>query len=654
MGKKSFKPNPDTSTAETSNAAGVLFSAFDRTAAAEHFAIVTHSVDRHRLRIFSTRSGTVSNDYSAENKERFTCLSWGSVIDNGGLGQSHDGKAGKKRRTHDTLKVVALGTNTGNILLYSLAHGSIVKRLSDAHTMPVTDFVLNKAGTKGYSISEDNYVVEWDIEHEKEIFKWKANEKSVRRLALSHDETKLAIAGHAISLWNVDERKSFKKFTGHASFVKDLEFSQDDDILISIADDDRYINVWDAQSTNNNANNLTALTLENNASQIDFSETESSVLAVAEDGTVGIWENASSTGVASAPRHRRKAARVTTRQPESNIKVIATSEDDNETIIPVLSASFVSDHNGKAIMIARGSSFMPSFEVVRYVNEETGAVLDDIVLTRQQQGNNLVDDASVAMNNLKTTRKAYKEGAIKVIGNTDFSMQNPTMEDGGESIGPSIADKLNEMELEDGTAGDANKSKKSQDTPSMPAAGSLQQVLVQALHTNDQHLLESCFMHSKPEVIRSTVQRLPSSYVIPLMQQLIARFQNKPNRGPALAEWIKTVLLVHTSYLMTVPDLVGKLSNFYQALDARLAVFPKLLALRGRLDLIQNQIDTRTRHSEQEATDGANVYVEQDSDDEAEADGFMSDDEEARAYLSSDDEDMADAMEEDESSDDDL
>lgn len=87
MGKKSFKPNPDTSTAETSNTAGVLFSAFDRTAAAEHFAIVTHSVDRHRLRIFSTRSGTVSNDYSAENKERFTCLSWGAVIDNGGLGQ---------------------------------------------------------------------------------------------------------------------------------------------------------------------------------------------------------------------------------------------------------------------------------------------------------------------------------------------------------------------------------------------------------------------------------------------------------------------------------------------------------------------------------------------------------------------------------------
>ena len=35
--------------------------------------------------------------------------------------------------------------------------------------MPVTDFVLNKAGTKGYSISEDNYVVEWDIEHEKEL-----------------------------------------------------------------------------------------------------------------------------------------------------------------------------------------------------------------------------------------------------------------------------------------------------------------------------------------------------------------------------------------------------------------------------------------------------------------------------------------------------
>lgn len=65
--------------------------------------------------------------------------------------------------------MVALGTQSGTIVIYSIAHGSIMKRLASAHTMPVTDFVLNRSGTKGYSVSEDNYIVEWDIEEEKEI-----------------------------------------------------------------------------------------------------------------------------------------------------------------------------------------------------------------------------------------------------------------------------------------------------------------------------------------------------------------------------------------------------------------------------------------------------------------------------------------------------
>lgn len=66
-------------------------------------------------------------------------------------------------------KVVILGTQSGTIVMYSLAHGDIVKRLEGVHTLPIVDFVLNKAGTKGYSISEDNYIVEWDIEEGHEI-----------------------------------------------------------------------------------------------------------------------------------------------------------------------------------------------------------------------------------------------------------------------------------------------------------------------------------------------------------------------------------------------------------------------------------------------------------------------------------------------------
>lgn len=85
---KSFKPNPDTSAVTTAAAeTGVLLSAFDKSPSAEYFAIITHSLDRHRLRIFNVRSGTVSNDFSSEKKERFTCLTWGDIPDDADLGQ---------------------------------------------------------------------------------------------------------------------------------------------------------------------------------------------------------------------------------------------------------------------------------------------------------------------------------------------------------------------------------------------------------------------------------------------------------------------------------------------------------------------------------------------------------------------------------------
>lgn len=89
MGKVNFAPNPETSAVITSasSASGILLSGFDNSAAAEHFALVTHGLDRHRLRIFNVRSGTVNNDYTADDKERFTCLSWGSIRGDGELGQ---------------------------------------------------------------------------------------------------------------------------------------------------------------------------------------------------------------------------------------------------------------------------------------------------------------------------------------------------------------------------------------------------------------------------------------------------------------------------------------------------------------------------------------------------------------------------------------
>lgn len=53
--------------------------------------------------------------------------------------------------------------------MYSLSHGAIVKKLVGSHTTPITDFVMNKDGSRGYSVAEDNFIVEWDVEEGKEL-----------------------------------------------------------------------------------------------------------------------------------------------------------------------------------------------------------------------------------------------------------------------------------------------------------------------------------------------------------------------------------------------------------------------------------------------------------------------------------------------------
>lgn len=227
------------------------------------------------------------------------------------------------------------------------------------------------------------------------------------------------------------------------------------------------------------------------------------------------------------------------------------------------------------------------------------------------------------------TRQRYDEETANVVGDSDLAVKQPMLNDveaENEKKELSIEEKLRRMSEGDAQVKEHNKmeSRPPKKAVPVPSAGSLQQALVQALHTNDGALLEACLRHSEPQIIRSTVQRLPTAYVIPFLQQLIERFQEKPARGRALMQWIKVILQVHTAYFMTVPDLINQLALFYQALDGRMKMFPRLLALKGRLDLIESQIDTRQRYAagndiDMEDESLANVYVEQDSDDEAES-----------------------------------
>ncbi|KIM44951.1 hypothetical protein M413DRAFT_442926 [Hebeloma cylindrosporum] len=185
--------------------------------------------------------------------------------------------------------------------------------------------------------------------------------------------------------------------------------------------------------------------------------------------------------------------------------------------------------------------------------------------------------------------------------------------------------------------------KSSRNEPSIIPVNSLTRTLIQALHSSDARLLDMCLAHSDPLLIRNTIRRLPPQLAVPLITACVERLGRGPRaanmkgtatgatsqRGSGLITWLTTVLAVYTSHLMTIPDMVARLSGLHATLIGRLSLHENLLTLSGKLDMLLSQIELRasatptsltssSERTEQRKKDSDTVkrYIEGDTDSE--------------------------------------
>lgn len=97
-------------------------------------------------------------------------------------------------------------------------------------------------------------------------------------------------------------------------------------------------------------------------------------------------------------------------------------------------------------------------------------------------------------------------------------------------------------------------------------ASSLTRTLIQALHSSDSGLLETCLTHSNAALIQNTVKRLPPQLAEPLVIACVERLGRGKRvgrgkggggsagaqRGTGLVRWIRAALVVHGGHLLTV------------------------------------------------------------------------------------------------------
>jgi U3 small nucleolar RNA-associated protein 5 len=163
-------------------------------------------------------------------------------------------------------------------------------------------------------------------------------------------------------------------------------------------------------------------------------------------------------------------------------------------------------------------------------------------------------------------------------------------------------------------------------TLAVPSMNSLGTVLTQALRTNDQDLLESCLRNVDVDAIYATVERLPSPLVGNLLQRLAERLHKKPGRAGMLMVWVQWALAAHGGYLASQPQLVKQLATLNKVLKERASGLQPLLSLKGRLDMLQAQLDLRRRNQRRAANDDdeeAVIYVEGEDDYVSSAEGSV-------------------------------
>ena len=135
------------------------------------FASVIQSLDSQRLRIHDTVSGRLKSEFTPSHTH-INCITWGYYKSTEGLADSEPAK--KKRRKQNgagapgkdpAAAVVAVGTNSDGIDLFSPLESKVVGTLAPAHRYGTRDFRFRDlgVGSEAWSLGADGTLIQWNL-----------------------------------------------------------------------------------------------------------------------------------------------------------------------------------------------------------------------------------------------------------------------------------------------------------------------------------------------------------------------------------------------------------------------------------------------------------------------------------------------------------
>ncbi|KII94398.1 hypothetical protein PLICRDRAFT_99663 [Plicaturopsis crispa FD-325 SS-3] len=659
------------------------------------FAFLSLAVDKHRLRVFDTVSGQTVAEYVVASA-RVSALTWSrfNPQSSAAEGDSASQPAKKKKRrksqgetvgpevVDSTIEVVVLGLTDGSLEFFSPTRARVVRRLSHvSSTSAILSLAIPDDGQGAHTVwtsGADGTIRLWDAWKNDIRSDWKSDDRipyssmAIRPRASSEDEDRvdILVANHAIRLlsttsglddFDVHKPEELASFTGHASSITHIQWDvsqKPPTRFLTMAEADRVVQIWEVPDTQAGSSSqgkvVASIPLDSDARHMSLSNADhQTLLVLSATGKISVYPVP-----AEFPPDKKKH-RLPTLLSRCNV---AITSKKNPAPVHVVNASFSSEEG--RIRVARlVGGVRPVFDVVRYL-DDAGEFVPEINIVKDDSDVTLASEATASN---AAPNKRYAESSSLAVGSGVELGQEETMDD----LAPRDIDGVLDVDLaelslgqrltalqgpdargttsdsDEGTNPSKKRAKKGQDAPAVVPANSLTRTLIQALHSSDVRLLETCLAHSDVTLIRNTVRRLPPQLAVPLITACVERLGRgaraanmkgggggaSSQRGTGLIAWVKAVLAVHSGHLMTMPDLVARLAGLHATLTSRLTLQDSLLSLNGRLDMVLSQIEMRSsaapaplslpktkKPSDAPGKRQAKRYVEGESEDEEQMD----------------------------------
>ncbi|KMS94581.1 hypothetical protein BVRB_019970, partial [Beta vulgaris subsp. vulgaris] len=141
------------------------------------------------------------------------------------------------------------------------------------------------------------------------------------------------------------------------------------------------------------------------------------------------------------------------------------------------------------------------------------------------------------------------------------------------------------------------------------SADSMITLLVQGLKSNDNQKLCLVLDQTRDSFIASTLSRLPPALIPSLITVLVKRIRSsmKPKHLANTINWFQCLLQRHTAYLLGNSAVAEQLAEAKLLLDNRQRGAASLMALSGRLTMLQCQL--QRNQAAQETTLQPTVFV---------------------------------------------